>query len=126
MIKNFVEKILFFDIALFMLYTASLGAALLIIKYWITPLRIAWQSGGYVLVPLLCVGIGALLYVIGFLLWLIILARHDLTVVYPIAIGLTIIATTLGSVTFLSEAISPLRIAGMIFILLGVALVVRS
>ena len=69
--------------------------------------------------------LGAALYAASFLVWLVIVSRLPLTVAYPVAIGLSLVAITFGAVLWLGEPLSGARLTGAGLILAGIALVVR-
>lgn len=71
-------------------------------------------------------GLGAFLYVFSFLVWLLILMRMELSLAYPVAIGLTLVLSTILSGVVLHEQLSALRITGVVLIFLGILIVVRS
>ena len=54
-----------------------------------------------------------------------IVSRLALTIAYPVAIGLSLVAITAGSVVWLGESLTVTRLAGMGLILAGIALIVR-
>lgn len=67
---------------------------------------------------------GFALYGLGALVWLTVLARWDVSKAYPL-VGLGFVATAaIGWAA--GEQLSPLRIAGVLLICLGVACVARS
>ena len=68
---------------------------------------------------------GLALYVGGTLFWLIALSRADLSFVYPFA-TLTMALIILGSRFIFGEAISSLRLIGIVTIAIGVLVVARS
>jgi drug/metabolite transporter (DMT)-like permease len=113
------------DIALFAVYTASSVVGLLLLKQALPLARIDWQTGFSLTVPLLLLVCGACLYIASFAVWVVILARHELSAAYPAAIGLTLAFSTVGAATFLSEPLSPARLAGIALIFLGILLVTR-
>lgn len=99
---------------------------LLLIKTQAALLRLAWQRdealwpvGGWV-------ALGAALYIAGFLVWMVVLSRNELSVVYPIAVGATLALSSLAAVMLLGESLSLLRLTGIACIMLGVAVIVRS
>src|SRR3990172_11188427 len=57
---------------------------------------------------------GLVLYGLSFVIWLRVLSFNDLSRAYPIFASIVFLLTTLGSVIFLKENVSLLRIAGMI------------
>lgn len=68
---------------------------------------------------------GLALYGVGTVLWLFVLGRTELSQAYPfVAIGFVLTAL-LGRLIF-GDALGPMRIAGIAFVVLGVLLVARS
>jgi drug/metabolite transporter (DMT)-like permease len=70
--------------------------------------------------PLVVIGLAG--YVFGAALWLIVLARAPLSLVYPFA-GLTIVLVTLESAIFLKEHVLPWQWIGMVLVVIGVTIV---
>jgi len=114
------------DIILFAGYTIGSVTSLILLKHWLAPARAAWQAGAGMVEPSLWVALGAGLYGLSFLTWMVILARNELTVAYPIAIGLTLAFSSIAATVLLGEAISVIRAAGMLLILSGIVFVIRS
>jgi multidrug transporter EmrE-like cation transporter len=114
------------DIVLFAGYTIGSVVSLILIKQWLAPALAGWRTGVGMTAPSLWVALGICLYVLSFLTWMVILARNELSLAYPIAIGLTLAFSGVAAVIFLGEAVSITRIAGMLLILVGIAFVVRS
>lgn len=69
---------------------------------------------------------GLALYGLSFLIWLRVLSFNDLSKSYPIFATCVFILTTIGSVAFLSEHVSMLRVLGIAIMLLGIFIVSRS
>lgn len=69
---------------------------------------------------------GMLLYVTGFVMWIAMLSRGELSYVFPVASGALYLAVTLLAVLVLHEAVTPLRIVGILAILIGIVLVGKS
>src|SRR3989344_8913188 len=67
--------------------------------------------------------IGLALYGCSFVIWLRVLTFNDLSRSYPIFASIVFLLTTVGSVLFLKESVSPLRILGTIIILSGIFIV---
>jgi multidrug transporter EmrE-like cation transporter len=110
---------------LFAIYTMASVSGLLLLKSGLPALR----GAGVLAAPRLAlaeVGGGGMLYVVSFGLWMVILSRVDLSVAYPITIGLTITCIAIGSVLLFGEALTPLRLGGMALVFIGIALIVRS
>jgi len=74
--------------------------------------------------PFILIGLG--LYGLSFLIWLRVLTFNDLSRAYPIFATIVFMFTTIGSIKFLNEDISILRIVGIAVMLLGIFIVARS
>lgn len=115
-----------FEAALLAAHVAMSVAGLLLIKIQAPQFRLAWQrqeafwSAGSLL------ALGMACYIGGFVIWMIVLARNELTVVYPIAVGSTLAVSSIAAVMLLGEGLSLFRIAGIVLIMAGVAVIVRS
>ena len=70
--------------------------------------------------------IGLVLYGLSFMIWLRVLTFNDLSKSYPIFATCVFLLTTIGSVSFLNEQITLLRIAGIAVMLIGIFIVSRS
>jgi drug/metabolite transporter (DMT)-like permease len=68
---------------------------------------------------------GLALYFLGALVWLLVLARVDVTMAYPF-VGLGFILTMILGAWFLSEPVSAIRIVGTLLVVAGVALISQS
>jgi multidrug transporter EmrE-like cation transporter len=64
--------------------------------------------------------LGILLYGLSFLMWLAILSRTNVSIAYPITIGLTLVFTLLGARIFLNETLSIQAAIGVALISIGV------
>lgn len=69
---------------------------------------------------------GLVLYGFSFIIWLRVLSISDLSKSYPIFVTIVFILTTIGSVIFLKESVSTLRLMGIAILIAGVFLVARS
>jgi len=69
--------------------------------------------------------IGLVLYGFSFIIWLRVLTFNDLSRAYPIFATIVFILTTLGSIIFLKENVSALRILGIIIMLVGIFIAAR-
>ncbi len=114
------------DAALIGAYTLASTAAIMIIKQYARPAIETWRLGPGLSAPLALLALGAALYGLSFLLWMFILSRTELSIAYPVVIGATLMATTLGSWLLLKEPVHALRLAGIAVIFLGVIIVTRS
>ena len=74
--------------------------------------------------PFILIGLG--LYGLSFLIWLRVLTFNDLSRTYPIFATIVFMFTTIGSIKFLNEDISLLRVIGIAVMLLGIFIVARS
>jgi drug/metabolite transporter (DMT)-like permease len=114
------------DAALYVLYAVASVVGLLLLKTWLKPMQLGFQITSLPVKPILYVCAGAMLYIFSFLAWLVILTRQELSVAYPIAIGLTLTFSTIGAVVYLGEPVSFVRTAGIVFIFSGILLIARS
>ena len=64
--------------------------------------------------------LGVLVYGLSFLMWLAILSRTNVSIAYPITIGLTLVFTLLGARIFLNETLSMQAAIGVTLITIGV------
>ena len=113
------------DIGLFAAYTVASVVGLLLLKHSLPLVRMDWQGGLSLTAPMAWLALGACLYVSSFAVWLVILARHELSSAYPTAIGLTLVFSSLGAALLLNESLTGARIVGIGFIFLGILLVTR-
>lgn len=72
----------------------------------------------FVLIGLICYGIGALL-------WLVVLSKIELSYAYPM-VSLSYVIVVFGSIILFKESISLIRWIGLILICIGVYVVARS
>ena len=114
------------DLFLFIAYTVASVSSLLVIKVWLPVAESNWMERPAIGLPEILVIGGAALYVVSFLIWMVILTRHDLTLAYPTAIGLTLAFSTLAATVLLGETLPLVRLGGMVLIFLGIILVVRA
>src|SRR3989338_1049438 len=69
---------------------------------------------------------GLILYAFSFTLWLRVLSISDLSKAYPIFVTCVFILTTAGSVIFLKETVTFMRIVGIGILIAGIFVVARS
>ena len=112
-------------VLLFAAFTTCTSSGLLLFKYGWPGFQDAYASGHLLTRSAILVVVGAALYAISFLLWLLIVSRLDLTVAYPVAIGLSLVAITAGAAFVLGEPLTIARVSGAALILAGIALIVR-
>jgi multidrug transporter EmrE-like cation transporter len=112
-------------IGLFSLYTGCSAAGLLLFKHSWPRMAQSVSTGQLWTSAAIMPVIGAVLYIASFLIWLVIASRVPLTVAYPVAIGLSLVAVTLGAVVWLGEPLTAVRLLGSALVLSGVAVIVR-
>src|SRR5829696_1708689 len=102
---------------LLLAYTVGSVTGLLLLK---THLPTAKQAlnGTIIWAPIYFVALGSALYIGAFALWLGILTRMELSIAYPVAIGLTLVFSVLASWLILSESVSFMRLLGISMILI--------
>jgi len=114
------------DILLVAGYTVISTIAILLVKQYASlavetwRMSPGWSSAGGILL------LGASLYALSFMIWMVILSRNELSLVYPLMIGLTLVATTTASWLLLKEPLNTVRLTGIAVIFVGVVLVTRS
>ena len=69
--------------------------------------------------------LGAACYAASFLVWLLALRHFEITRAFPIFLGASYAAVTVGAVLILGEHVGPLRLAGIVLIGGGIVLVGR-
>ncbi len=69
---------------------------------------------------------GLVLYGMTGFIWLKILATEELSVAYPLLIGLTFMLVSVGAVVFFREHISIIKFVGFVFIVLGIYVVTKG
>ena len=113
------------SLALFLLFTGCSAAGLLLFKHGWPRFFTALNDGSAWASLAILPAVGAALYAVSFLVWLVIVTRLPLTVAYPVAIGLSLVAVTIGAVVWLGEPLSAIRMLGAALVLAGIALIVR-
>src|SRR5262245_47163614 len=69
---------------------------------------------------------GMVLYVVSAIIWFRVVSLEDLTTAYPLLIGVSFVAVSIGAIFLYGERISSLKVFGMTLILLGVTIVGRA
>ena len=93
------------------------------VKSWLPGVLSARTTGEVAWNSLFLVGIGMLLYISSFAIWMFILSRSPLSTAYPVAIGLTLVFTTLVSAFLLHETITMAQLLGIGLVLAGIILI---
>ena len=106
------------------LITSTIG--LLLLKSGMKSFDIDFQSvlGNFKIVINLKLIVGLLIYIISFLTWIVILARKELSFIYPIIIGLSYIAITCTAIIILHESLSVAKVMAIILICCGIIILI--
>ena len=112
--------------ALLFAYCVMSVVGLLLVKAHIPAAKDALRTSAHLAPPVLFLLAGLVLYVASFLAWIGVLARLELAIAYPVAIGLTLVFSTLGATYLLGESVGPIRWAGIALIMGGILLVIRG
>jgi len=112
-------------VLLFAIFTVCSAGGLLLFKQGWPRFAQAVTEGQWWSPPAALTALGATLYAASFLVWLVIASRLPLTMAYPIAIGLSLVAITFGAVLWLGEPLSATRLAGAALVLAGIVLIAR-
>ena len=113
-------------IGLLVAYGVTSAIALVVLRHFLPVAKQALANSAWLSSPVLFAGFGAMLYIASFGLWLGVLARTPVTIAYPIAIGLSMVLTTIGAVLILGESFRPVQALAMAMVLAGVALLARG
>lgn len=65
--------------------------------------------------------LGSILYGLGFLIWLVVLKSNHLSVAFPIASSMILIATQFVGYFLLNEGMSVTKLLGLLFIIIGIS-----
>ncbi len=93
------------------------GLTLSLDRFWSDALALGAQ-------PLFVIGF--ILYGLAAVLWFSVLPRVDLSISYPVLVGLTFVLVVSGSMVVFNENLPWAKVLGMALILAGVALVARA
>jgi len=107
-------------------YTLTSVAGLVIIKATFPSFLAARSAGNIAWASIVQLGVGAALYIASFGIWMIILSRNPLSTAYPIAIGLTLLFSTLVAYFYLHESIGAYKLAGIVLIFSGVFILFKD
>ena len=113
-------------IALLVAYGVTSAIALVVLRHYLPVAKQALAESAWLSAPVLAASFGAVLYIASFGLWLGVLSRTPVTIAYPIAIGLSMVLTTIGAVLILGESFRPVQALAMAMVLGGVALLARG
>lgn len=113
-------------VILYIGYTLTSVAGLVFIKSAFPAFLAARTAGNFPWLEAMQLSIGAALYIGSFGLWMVILSQNPLSTAYPIAIGLTLCFSTIVAVFFLKETVGIAKLAGILFVFLGIYLISRE
>jgi multidrug transporter EmrE-like cation transporter len=68
---------------------------------------------------------GFVLYALSFFTWLLALRRFEVVAIFPVFVGVGYACVVLGAYFFLNESLTASRVAGILVILAGIALLSR-
>jgi multidrug transporter EmrE-like cation transporter len=68
---------------------------------------------------------GFTLYGLGFLIWLLSLRQYEISLIYPLFVGVACAALVASAVVLLDESLTGSRAAGTLFVVSGIALLSR-
>ncbi|RZN15511.1 hypothetical protein [Bradyrhizobium sp. Leo121] len=116
----------YLDVSLFAAYTIASVTGLVLLKSNMIAavgfiVRLDW-----LVAPVALALVGTVLYIGSFAVWLVILGRNELSVAYPIAIGLTLVFSTGTASVLLGELLTLGRIIGITMVFLGIVVITRS
>lgn len=114
------------EYALFAGYTLGTIGGVVMMKYAIPGLRAGFIGAGWEAASIWTALTGGTLYVSGAVFWLFLLARNELSTVYPIAVGVTILASTAVAIGVFGESVSGLKLLGCMLLIIGAALVAQG
>jgi len=69
---------------------------------------------------------GFMAYAVSSIFWIMALAKQELSVAYPVLLGMGLIAVVVVSWIFLNEEVSVMRLIGVLLIALGIYFIMKS
>jgi multidrug transporter EmrE-like cation transporter len=116
----------YLNFALFAAYTIASVTGLILLKSNMVAAKGLVVRMDWLAAPVAFALAGAVLYIGSFAVWLVILGRNELSVAYPIAIGLTLVFSTVTASVLLGESLTLGRIVGITMVFLGIVAITRS
>lgn len=107
---------------IFLSYAALSSSGLILLKIAMTGKIISLRKIPDVLIDKTFIS-GFLLYVFGFIMWMIILSKFKLNIAFPIGMSLFFICSSLGSYFVLKEEFSTQAIIGIILCISGIIVI---
>jgi multidrug transporter EmrE-like cation transporter len=108
---------------LFLAYTALSVTGLVLVKKWLPEATTNLRDGAMNSGPVWWSILGALAYIVSFLLWMGLLTRAPLSVAYPVAAGATMCLTLVASLWIFEERPTVLQLMGSALVLAGIVLI---
>lgn len=113
------------DVVLFGIYAIASVASMVVIKRWAPVLYSEWaEAGAPQPSSIAWILLGVALYGGSFGTWMVILSRNDISVAFPVALGLTLGISTAIAALFLGEVLTASRAIGIVLILIAIILIV--
>ena len=119
--KGTTSKMLF--VFLFVVYALLSAGGLVLFKLGGQDAALSLGKEGFSLILSWKMLLGIFCYLCSFLLWLVIISRTQLTFSLPLSVGVVNILVFWGSAQFLGEDITPVKITGLVVIVLGLFLI---
>ena len=110
-------------IAVFALYLLCSVGGLVLFKLGTSYPAIGWLEALTHLKFSLLSLCGCCCYVVSFLLYLFLVSRSELSILFPVATGISCILVLVASAFILKETVSPMNWIGAIVIVIGILLV---
>lgn len=70
--------------------------------------------------------VGFIFYGLAALVWFRVLSTQPLSIAYPLLVSLTFLFVTLGAVTLFQETLSPIKVGGLVVILIGIVMMSKG
>ena len=115
-----------FLVGMFIIYALLSAGGLVLFKMGGESAAIQTNPSGFTLALSGKTVMGILCYLLSFLLWLIIVSKTQLSFAMPLSVGVVNILVFLGSAYFLNEQITPIKIIGLVVIIIGLFLITVS
>ncbi len=110
-------------ILIFIAYSLFSGIGLILLKMAVSSSKFVFDIKAMIDFVSIKLVIGFSFYVIGFVLWMIILSKFKLNFAFPIAMSLFFIVSSIGSLMVLKESFSIGQIVGTLFCLIGIIII---
>jgi small multidrug resistance pump len=122
--KGRVENL--FLVGMFIIYALLSAGGLVLFKIGGESVAVQANPFGFTVTLSWKTVIGIICYLLSFLLWLIIVSKTQLSFAMPLSVGVVNMLVFLGSAYFLNEQITPMKIVGLVIIIIGLFLITLS